>query len=160
MMATPILAPHRHYTTVAATHPTSHDALNRHLTWTAEVQSRFRHGSEQSFKWRDNSPAFTRAAIFGRQHQVDAHCPEHVEVKELGRLTSAVKERGGHAAGGQRFAERSKRREAHAASHHPGFGGRVYEREGSAERTETGDRVAFSGTVDQSGGRADALVEQ
>ena len=93
MVAAAILAAHRHDTTVAATHPTPHDALNRHLTRTAEAQSRFRYGGEhafgaacvnhhwqssisggeQPFKWRDNSPAFTRAAILSRQNQVDTH---------------------------------------------------------------------------------------
>ena len=78
MVAAAIVAAHWHYTTVAATHPTSHDALNRDLTRTIEAQSRFRDsgkhpfgstgvnhdrcsgasGRELSFERRDNVVAF------------------------------------------------------------------------------------------------------
>src|SRR4029453_12291167 len=83
VMAPAVLATHRDDAAVAAAHPASHDAFNRHLAWASEAQCGFRHSGEHSlgatcvnhdrlmrgfrrklsFERRDHASALARASV-------------------------------------------------------------------------------------------------
>jgi hypothetical protein len=173
-------APHRHDTTVTATHPATHDPLNRDLTRSTEAQRGFGHCREHAFRSTrinhdrrirrsacqlpfercDDPSALAGASVLGGEHERDPHRAEHVEVKELRGLPCAVKQGRCDTARGQRVTQLGKRCEPDSAGDHPGFGRRIDERERTSERTEARDRIALPGCVDQSGRYADALVEK
>src|SRR5437764_13392754 len=98
-----VIAAHRDHAAVATTQPATHHPFDRYLTRPTVPHRRSRGGGKHSLRsaginhqtgrWRprrelpverrDNPAAFAEAAIFRREHELDAKLPEHVQVEEL-----------------------------------------------------------------------------
>ena len=48
---------------------------------------------EPAVERRDDAAAFADAAVFGREHELDAEAPEEIEIEELRGAARAVEER-------------------------------------------------------------------
>src|SRR3984893_4490533 len=180
VMIAAVLGPDRHHATVTAAEAAAHDALDRDLTGAAVGGGGPGRGSEhrlgatcvdhhrrvgrvcrQPSLERSEDPAvFTETSVLGRQDELDAEVAKDIEVKELGRASSAVEQHRCDASAAKRLRERRERRESHAAGHHPRFRWPIDDGEGTAQRTETAHALARLCGVEESRRDADALVQQ
>src|SRR5437762_3283844 len=107
------LVAHRHDASVAAAQSAAHDALDRDLARTAMSRRCLRCRREHplgpacvdhhrrsstaryqgAVEWFDDASAFSGAAIFRRQHKLDAALPKNIQIKELGRTTRSIEQR-------------------------------------------------------------------
>src|SRR5437879_5399320 len=112
-MSAAVLAAHRNDAAVAAAEAASHDALDRYLARPPvpcgnprrRRQHRFgtagveHHGrlsiarGELPIERRDDTSRLARAAVLGRQDELDAERTKEIEMEEFRRAARAVKER-------------------------------------------------------------------
>jgi hypothetical protein len=157
----------------------AHDAFNGHFARPAVLHGRTGRGRQHAFRpagvdhdalgrrqpgeppieRRDHASAFAQAAVFGRQHEIDAEVAKKITVEEFPGAAGAVEERAPHAAVPQRRRERREGRQSNAARDHPGLRRRIDDGKRTAERSQAVNPLSLARIVEQRRRHADPLAQ-